>query len=153
MNILKNIGKTYRSPQACIGMIFGIAFIAVPSYFFVEKDVIVWNLGYTFFLLEIILNTIIALLFWLFIWGTIYKIQYFNVKKSGVWLLGWFLGILVSGCPACSITFASYVWLASIIWVFPYYGLELKILSVFLLVYANYSIFNNLEVCKIKTKK
>ena len=77
-------------------------------------------------------------------------LQYFKVDKTSVWFLGWFLGFLISGCPACSITFASYLWLASIFSIFPYYGLELKILSVFLLLYANYTIFTQLDTCRIK---
>ena len=153
MNILKNINKVFRSPHACTWILLGISFIVIPSYYFVEKEAIVWNLGYVFYLSEVILNSIIALLFWLFIGGTIYKIQYFSVKKSCIWFLGWFLGILISSCPACSITLASYLWLASIIWVLPYYGLELKILSVLLLLYATYFTFKDLETCRIKVKK
>lgn len=148
--MLKNIIKIINSLIWIIWIIIGIAIIAIPGYYFMEKDLVIWNLWHSFYLIEISLTIIIGLLFWLFIWATLYKINYFSVKKSWIWILGWFLWALVSGCPACSITLASYLWLAWFISVFPYSGLELKVLSVLILLYANYSTIKTLEVCKIK---
>ena len=65
---------------------------------------------------------------------------------------GTFLGLLVAGCPACSITLASYLGLGSLISFLPWYGLELKIIAIFLLIYANISLLKNLKVCEIKKK-
>ncbi|MDQ7009104.1 MAG: hypothetical protein Q9M94_02335 [Candidatus Gracilibacteria bacterium] len=148
--MIKNIIKIISSFIGMIGMIIGIAIIAIPAYYFIEKDLIIGNLGHTFFITEITLTVIISLLFGLFIGATLYKINYFSVKKSGIGILGGFIGALVSGCPACSITLASYLGLAGFMYLLPYSGLELKVLSVLILLYANYSTIKNLEVCKIK---
>jgi hypothetical protein len=153
MWVRNNIKKVFLSLHWIIWITLGIVIIAVPSYYFIEKDIIIGNLWYTFYISEVIFNTLIALLFWLFLWWTVYKIHYFQIKKSSIWFLWWFLGLLISGCPACSITLASYLWLASVISIFPYFWLELKVLSTILLLYADYFIFKNLQTCNIKKKK
>ncbi len=147
---MKNIIKILKSQTWILGMIFGIALMVIPEYYFVERDLIIWNLWHTFYVVEISLTVIIALLFWLFIAATLYKINYFSIKKSWIGVFWGFVWALVSGCPACSITLASYLGLASVMSLFPYSGIELKVLSVFILVYANYSTIRNLEVCSIK---
>lgn len=152
MYIFKNIIKILQSPIWNIWIIIGMAIIAVPTIYFIEKDLIIWNLWYYFYITEVILSVIIWILFWLFIGATLYKIQYFQVKKSWAWFFGWILGVLVSGCPACSITLASYIWLAGLISTLPYYGLELKVLSIILLLYSCYSTLKSLELCSIKIK-
>ena len=149
---MKNIIKILKSRIWIIGMIFGIVLMAIPEYYFVEKDLIIWNLGHTFYIIEISLTIIIALLFWLFLAATLYKINYFSLKKSWIWVFWGFIWALVSGCPACSITLASYLWLAGFMSIFPYSLLELKVASVLILIYANYSTIKNLELCKIKKK-
>ena len=148
--MINNIAKITKSYIWFIWIIIGILIISMPAYYFMEKDLIIWNLGYSFYLTEVTLTIVISILFWLFIWATFYKINYFSIKKSWIWILGWFLWALVSWCPACSITLASYLWLASFMYLLPYSWLELKILSVLILLYANYSTIKNLEVCKIK---
>ena len=149
--MIKNTIKITRSFIWIIGIIIGIAIIAIPGYYFVEKDLIIGNLGYTFYFIEMTLTGIIALLFWLFIWATVYKIHYFSIKKSWIWIIWGFLWALVSWCPACSVTLASYLWLAWFIYLLPYWWLELKILSIIILVYVNYSVIKRLEVCKNKS--
>ncbi len=151
--MLKKVFKIITSFVWVIWIVIGIAIIAVPAYYFMNKDLIIWNLGHSFYVTEMSLTIIISVLFGLFMWATLYKISYFSVKKTGIWILGWFLWALVSWCPACSITLASYLWLASLISLFPYSGLELKILSVLILLYANYSTIKDLEICKVKNFK
>jgi len=63
-----------------------------------------------------------------------------------------FLSLIVTGCPACSITLASYLGLSAFISWLPYDGLELKILSVLLMWYAIFDLWKNLDVCAIKIK-
>jgi len=150
--MLKNILKILKSKIWIFGIILGITIIIIPSYYFFEKDLIIWNFWYSYYLLEVSLTVIIALLFWLFLGSTLYKMKYFSVKKSGIWFFWWLIWILVSGCPACSITLASYFWLAWIISVFPFWWIELKILSIIMLLYVVFITIRNLEVCKIKKK-
>jgi hypothetical protein len=148
--MLKNLIKILKSKIWIFGIIFGILIISIPSYYFFKKELIIWNMWYYYYLLEISLTIIIAILFWLFFWLTLYKMFFFSKSKTWIWFIWWFLWILVSGCPACTITFASYLGLAWIISVFPFWWIELKILSVLILLYAVYVWIRDLELCKIK---
>ena len=148
--ITKNLIKILKSKIWIFGIILGIAIIAIPSYYFFDWEMIIWNFWYNYYLLELSLTITIAILFGLFIGSTLYKMKYFSVKKSWIWFLAWFIWILVSGCPACSITIASYFGLATIISVLPFWWIELKIISVFMLLYVVYITIRDLEVCKIK---
>lgn len=152
MNVYKNIIKVLQSKIWFFWIILGLLIISLPSFYFIDSELIIWNLWYSFFITEIILSVFIAWLFWIFLWSTLYKVKFFNVKESKTWFLWGFLGLLVSGCPACSITLASYIGLAWILSTFPYYWLELKFLSFFMLIYACYSTLNNLELCRVKIK-
>jgi len=151
---MKNLLKVLKSKIWIFGIILGSVIIALPSYYFFDKEMIIWNFWYNYYLLELSLIIIISILFWLFLWASLYKIIYFSKieKKSSLWLFWWFIWILVTGCPACSITLASYFGLASVISVFPFWWIELKIISVFLLLYVVYTTIRDLEVCKIKKK-
>lgn len=150
---MKNIIKVLKSPIWIIGFFVWIAIIAIPTYIFLDRELIINNMWCYFYITEIVLTIVISILFWLFVWATLYKVKYFSTWNPSAWIFGWIIWVLVSGCPACSITLASYIGLAGIISVFPYHGLELKIISIFLLIYANYSTMKNLEVCKVKIKK
>lgn len=149
--MFRNTVKIIKSLIWSIWIIIGILIIIIPAYYFFDKDLIIWNLWFNFYIAEITLTIIISVLFWIFIWATLYKINYFSIKKSWIWLFWGFIWALVSWCPACSITLASYLWLASFMYLFPYWWLELKVLSIIILIYANYITIKNLEVCKIKS--
>ncbi|USN56776.1 MAG: hypothetical protein H6766_07285 [Candidatus Peribacteria bacterium] len=71
---------------------------------------------------EITFNILFTILFGIFIAATIYKRRYmrqYSAKDSAVGLIGSFFGTLVAGCPSCTITFASYIGLASIVSILP----------------------------------
>ena len=148
--MLKNLVKILKSKIWIFGIILGIAFIAIPSYYFLERDMIIWNYWYNYYLLEISLIIMIWIFFWLFLGTTLYKMNYFSSKKTWIWFFGGLLWILVSGCPACSITLASYLGLTWIISIFPFGWIELKIMSLFILLYVVFVNIRDLEVCKIK---
>ncbi len=154
--ILKNIIKVYTSWIGIIGTIIGFLCIAVPGFFIIDKSTIVlWYGEVYYFWTEIVLWWLVAVLFWIFLGSTLYKMKYFwgGKKKTFFWTLWGFLGLVAWGCPACSITFASYIGLASLVSLLPYRGLELKILSVVFLLYACYATLRDLEVCKLKVGK
>ena len=158
MIALTNLIKVLKSKIWLVWIIIGVLFISIPSYYFMQRELVIWNLWITFYNLELGLIILIALLFWIFLWATLYKMKYFWVnnsksKRSRLWFIWWLFGVLVAGCPACSITLASYIWLASIISLLPYKWLELKVVSVFLLIYAIYITLKNLEVCSLKNIK
>ncbi len=147
---LNNLKKIFGKKSSFFFLFLGIFIIGYPSYYFTESLQIIGNLGITFYYVEISLSIIISILFWLFLSASFYKLKYFKTTNTWVWWIWAFLGIIVTWCPACSITIASYIWLASIISILPFYWLELKFISVLMLIYANYSIIKNLEICKIK---
>ena len=148
--MLENIKKLWKSIIFYIWFIIGLAIIAIPSYYFTNKDLIIWNLWYSFFYQEISLTIIISILFGLFIWASLYKIKYFSVWKTTWWILGGFLWVLITWCPSCSITLASYLWFTALLSISPEQWLWLKIISVIILIYVNYDIIKNLETCKLK---
>ncbi len=148
--LLQNTLKVFTSIIGIVWIILGGAIIALPGYYFMEKELIIGNLGYPFYITELTLTVIISLLFGLFLGATLYKMKYFSIKKSWIGVIGWFLWVLVSGCPACSITLASYLGFAGFMYIFPYSWLELKFLSVAILLYANYTTIKNLEVCSLQ---
>jgi len=145
-----NFLRIFTKKSSLFLLIIGISIIWYPSYYFTESLQIIGNLGITFYYVEIILSIIISMLFWLFLSSSFYKFKYFGAKNTWIWWFWAFMGVIVTWCPSCSITIASYIWLASIISLLPFDWLELKFLSVFMLIYANYSIIKNLEVCKVK---
>jgi len=151
--ILQNLKKVLTKTSSLVVTIISILAIWILFYSFTNSSLIVWNLWMWFFVTEMILDVLVALLFGLFVWSTFYKIMYFsNTNKKNIWV-GWiasFFGILVSWCPACSITVASYIGLASFISVLPYSWLELKVASFVMLLYVVYDTLKKLEVCSIK---
>ncbi len=155
---MKNLLKVLKSKIWLFGLILGIVIIAIPSYYFTNFETIKicfeFNcMKYHSYIWEIVLTILIMILFWLFLASTLYKIKYFSIKKSWIWFFAWLLWLLVAGCPACTITLASYFGLSSIISVLPFGWIELKIISVFMLLYVVYITIRDLEVCKIKKIK
>jgi hypothetical protein len=153
--IIKNLIKVLFKTSSFIATIIAIIFISSLFYYFMNSDLIIWNFWFKFYLLELILDIWVAILFWLFIWSTVYKILYFstpNKKHFWIWWIASFFWVLVWGCPACSVTIASYLGLASILSVLPYHWIELKVLSFIMLLYVVYDTLKTLEVCSIKKK-
>lgn len=150
--ILKNISKIFKKKCSLFAYLISIFLIGFSFYYFNNYPLIRWNYGATYFYIQIFLETSITILFPLFIAWSIYKICFFgwlSGKKMWIWGVGWFLWVLVGGCPACSISLATYLWLTSFLTFLPFWWLELKVVGFMILIYSNYSIFNNLEVCSI----
>ena len=131
-------------------MIMGL-FMWISNY-----DIIEGNLGKVYLYVEVFLQLFIAVLFSMFLTISVYKINYFrkiSKKESAKGVFGAFLGLIVVGCPSCSVTIASYFGLVGFIAFLPYGGMELKILSLPILIYAVYDITKDLKTCRIKRKK
>jgi hypothetical protein len=154
--ILLNLKKVLTKKSSLIATIIAILSIWFLFLYFKNTDLIIGNLWLTFYISELILDILVAILFWLFIWSTVYKIMYFawpTKKTMWVWSIASFFWILVSGCPSCSITLASYLGFASILSVLPYHWIELKVLSFIMLLYVVYDTLKTLEICNIKKSK
>ena len=148
-----NFKKVILTPSSLWSTLIAMALIGSLFWYFHNSELTIGNLGYTFYYTELALDILITILFGLFVWWSVYKILYFShfkKKHFWVWAVASFFWILVGWCPACSITIASYLWLASFLAVLPYNGIELKVLSFVLLVWVVYEVLKTLEVCSIK---
>ena len=154
--ILKNLRQVFSKKEYIALFLLLITILGSIVFKFTNYALITGNFGLGRANFDVITSFFIVILFATFVCVQVYKIRIFksfDKKESSSSLLGTFFGILVAGCPACSITIASYLGLASILVLLPYNGLELKILGLLLLVYANYSLLKNLETCELKRKK
>ena len=156
--ILTNLKKVLTSKYGIFWFILWVSLIVLSCYFHIckSKHQIIWwtsNFHYNFILT---LDISLAILFWIFVWATLYKMIYFwNKKTSKVWFLWWFLWALATWCTSCTISFASFLWLGGLLNFLPFAWVEVKIISIILFLFANYYTLKNLEVCnlKLKTKK
>jgi len=154
--VFYNFLEVYKNKNYLL--LFFITLIIISSIFikFTNIDIIQGNFSNIYLYTQIILQILISILFSIYLPISIYKIRLYKsipIKENLTSSTGTILGILVAGCPACSITLASYLGLASIISFLPYYGLELKIIAIPLLIYSNYSLLKNLKICNRKLKK
>lgn len=156
MEMIKNNFKDVFSKwYSQLTLVITTILIGSIFIYFTNFELIAGNFGHTYLWWQIIMQLLITILFGLFIPISLYKFLEFNsfsIKENVSSGGGTFLGLLVAGCPACSVTLATYLGLTSLVTLLPWYGLELKIIAIPLLVYANISLLKNLKVCKIKMK-
>lgn len=139
-------------------LIFSLAVFGIVYYLFelfTYKDLIIGNYGLNYYLISVFSQFLISVLFSLFLTLSMYKYITFSTyspKEGSTSFFATFVGILAAGCPACSITIASYIGLAGLLALLPYDGLELKIIAIPMLIYANYSVSKNLMSCNISLK-
>jgi hypothetical protein len=147
----KNILIIIQDPISLLRWSVIVWFMSLLQYRQFDFQLVVGNLGLLFARTEVILYILITLLFALFVMAQTYKIRHFGrgqKKKSTGGFLGGIIGIITVGCPACSITIASFIGLSWLIALLPFDWLELKVLAVCLLFWANYMILKDLLVCK-----
>lgn len=146
-----NIMRIIQDPISLIRWSFVVLCMSLLQYRQFDFQLVVWNLWLAFAWAEIILYVVTTVLFALFVMAQTYKIRCFGrwqKKKTTGWLLGWIIGIVTVGCPACSITIASFVGLSWLIALLPFEWLELKVLAIVLLLRANYMLLKDLMICK-----
>jgi hypothetical protein len=153
---IQHILLVLTSPLSLLSWLLWWSIIGVLGWYFMDVSLIIWNqwplVAYT----ELVLFGIFVVFFAFFIAVSVYKFSYFqvnNTKQLGRWSIWWFLSMLVVWCPACSITLASYVGLASLISFLPFQWFELKVIGIWFLVYANISSLRSLHTCAITQKK
>lgn len=136
-----------------------LVFSILLYWFFVSQtfdELIIANYGLIYYNVVWITQYILIVLLSLFLVLFLYKIYYFSkfdIKGDSSGSFASIIAILVSGCPACSITIASYIGLAGFLSLFPYDGLELKFLGIILLLYAIYSTLMTLHECSVGDHK
>ena len=149
MNEFKNnFLEIFKNKNYVFLSIITFILIGLVFEYFTDSELIKGNMGANYLYILITSQILISFLFAIFISAFYYKYKKFNIietNENRTSFSALFLGVLVAGCPACSVSIASYIGLAGLISLFPYYGLELKIIAIPMLVYANYySIKNNI---------
>ena len=151
----ENILLVFKSPWSLLWWLIAWFIVGVLWWYFMDFDLIIWNQWHVVAYTELSLFFVFVLLFSVFVSISIYKILYFrsgDARQIWLWWVGWFLSLLVMWCPACSITLASYIWLASILSLLPYNGLELKVIWIVFLVYACIVSLRSLQTCALQEK-
>ena len=156
MQFISHLKDVFKDKRYLVFFIFVCGGIYYLFDLFTYKQLIIGNYGEIYYFSHLISQIIISLLFALFLTMSVYKFIAFSsysAKDGSTSFFATFVGILAAGCPACSITFASYIGLAGLLSLFPYDGLELKIIAIPLLGYANYSLSKSLYTCKISKRQ
>lgn len=117
-----------------------------------DRGLVSWNYGDTYRSWIQTLDITNSVLFGGFVSAFAYKWYLFRdqSKTSYSWRGGGIFSVLVTGCPACSITLASYLWLAWLLSALPYGGIEIKIFSTIILLRSLGYQLKHLTVCSIK---
>lgn len=149
-SLLRNLWHVFRSRAALVsgGLTFVLS-VLIWRYF-IDLDLTIGNMGHTIAYTEVFLYMLFAVLFSLFVAVSVYKYRYFKklqTKQMSAGSLGWLAWLLVAGCPACSITLASRLWLSTVIWFLPFDGMELKLIAILILGYTLFVLLRDLEVC------
>lgn len=156
--IWQNIEKISKHTWARITMIVSFFCISYLWYIYSDVEYVIANYrSYIFAYFDTLLSWCVILLFPLLLGGIVYKSMVFgrrahHTKKHT--LLGPISGIIsvfITGASCCGITLISVLGLSSVIGfleIFPYHGLEIKTLSVLILLYAVGDMLKNLESCK-----
>lgn len=148
-----NLRYAYSNKDALIVTLGGIFFILLLQFAFTDYATLAGNLGLGFALIELATGLLLAILFGIniaLLWQKLALAGKVKAKEGASTTIGSVLGVIVTGCPACSITLASYLGVASIIGALPFYGLELKMIGIGLLVWSTDSLLKNITTCKMK---
>lgn len=152
--IFFNLWHILKSPRdLLIGILFAWWLWWVISYF-TDRALIAGNYGEHYALINLILDGINTFFFGLFVASFSYKRFTFSSVKEQQHS-GWFWSILtaiVSGCPSCSITLATYLGLAGVLSALPFGGLEVKGIATVLLIWSVISNIKKLFVCSLPSK-
>jgi len=108
-------------------------------------------MGPLYLFAQVIIQIMLALLFGVnmaLLWNKL-KFTHKVTNEATSITIASVLGLLVSGCPACGITLASYLGLASVFASIPLFGLELKLIGILLLLYSTYSLSKSMYTCKL----
>jgi|GEM_PF-2263300 len=151
--MFRNLRKIFSRPQCMLIFFVASALIGSVFWYFSNFALTQGNLGTEYAISELTLQILITLLFALFVAATVYKIihfSHFSRKHSGAGVIAGFFGTLVVGCPACSISFVTYLGLTGVVGLIPGGGMTLKVVSVLMLIFTDIYLLRNLEVCSIK---
>ena len=128
--IINNIKILYSEKKYYLITLISAFIIGYIMFYFTHFENIKWNLGNGFAYAQLISQLVIAGLFGINISALWYKLKLSSlVKEKTSTSLAAVFSVIVSGCPACGITLASYLGLASFFFCTPLFWIRIKILS------------------------
>lgn len=111
--------------------------------------------GTLFAIASLITSAIISMLFGVYASLSLYKFEYMqklNGQNAATSTGGFLVGLFSAGCPSCGAILLPLIGISSLA-VFPFGGLELKVLSIGLLGFVNVKMTQNLDTCITKKPK
>ncbi|HLD59750.1 MAG TPA: hypothetical protein VI912_02055 [Candidatus Bilamarchaeaceae archaeon] len=148
-----NLRKVYSRPTSYLITVVASLLIGGVLFYFTDYELIVGNFNQIYANSQVIAQVILSILFGINVSILYYKLKTVSALKPkdyGSTATGSILGIIVSGCPSCGVTLASYLGLASFFSSFPFFGLEIKILGILILIYSINNLLKNLDLCEVK---
>ncbi len=147
-----NLKLAFKEKSTIITFLIGFLVLLIIQFLFTDIPLLFGNLGPWRATAHILSDVLLAALFGLNLSLLIYKAKLASLSKkiTATTTLGGILSVLITGCPACSLTLASYLGLASILSALPFGGLEVKIIGLLLLVYSTNYLLKTLTTCKKK---
>ncbi len=122
------------------------------QFHFADYATLRGNMGDFVFFFEVFTEIVFSVLFGVNMGLFFFKFSItrkVSPNESFLSAVGSFLSLLITGCPACSITIASYLGLASVLATLPFFGYEVKVLGLLVLLYSTFYLAKNLTNCKI----
>ena len=150
----KNIIRQILSDFFAIWLwIFFLLLLLMFWYFIIDVKALDLNFGRSYTIVHIVLHVLLAILVWWIITLQVYKIRQ-NKKifkeKSDILSIFWvFFWVLITWCPVCWRTLVSALGISTLLNFLPRYGLEIKLLSVFFLFWAQDILLSNVDKCQI----
>ena len=149
---LYNIRIAFNDKSLYLVTLGGTLLMAGLLFYFTDIPLILGNYGYLMGGLQIGAQILLALLFGInlaLLWYKIKLAGQVNQKVTGTTMAGSILGVLVTGCPACGLTVASYIGLSGVLSALPLFGLELKIVGLALMASSIFMLSKNLHTCDL----
>ncbi len=141
----------YSKKKSWLITIVAALLIGWVFFYFTYFKLTMGNLGTAYALAQVVLQILTSLLFGVNVATLWFKLKLAgSVKKqqSTATAFGGVLSVIVSGCPACGITLASYLGIATIFTTLPLYGMELKVVGLILILYSTASLLKDVGTCK-----
>jgi hypothetical protein len=150
--IFSTFKDVYSNVGAYVATFVATGLISILMFKFTNFDAMYYGKGPFYAYFQIVLQIILALFTGVnvaLLWHKLKLSAQFNGKEAGATTVGSVFAVLVSGCPSCGITIASYLGLGSVLTQLPFSGTELKIVGLVLILYSIHSLIKNMYVCDI----
>lgn len=154
---LKEIVRKYSLLFIISSLIFFIVFYLLTLATTTEHSLSIFIMmnGISYTILTFFLLAVIALLLGVYISLVVYSFKIkIKAKKIGgsIGVIGLIVGLFSAGCPMCGAFLFGLLGFPLALFFMPFKGLELRVLSILLLLFSVYFLAKSLNKCKIYKK-